>query len=98
MLKVQLLSIAVHPSCQALAVGGVNGVIQILEAGSGSLAAQLNVCKVPVVCLAYSPNGKFLAAGAHDGVMYLLPVFDDGFVYEKVSVLKVKLKIKSNFT
>lgn len=84
------MSIAVHPSRQALAVGGVNGVIQILEANSGNLAAQLNVCKVPIVCLSYSPNGNFLAAGAHDGVMYLLPVFDDGFVYEKVSVLKVK--------
>lgn len=83
------MSLSSHPSGQVIAAGTSAGVIHILTAKDGSLVSQLPVCQTNICCLAYSPDGGILAAGASDGIMYLLPASDDGFSYEKVSVLKV---------
>ncbi|KAI1301465.1 putative echinoderm microtubule-associated protein [Halotydeus destructor] len=83
------ISIASHPSGKAVAVGTIGGLINILSAKDGTLISQLPICQSSIGCLAYSPDGDILAAGSSDGVMYLLPSSQDGYTYEKVSVLKV---------
>lgn len=85
----QCVSAAVHPSSQAMAAGSVNGTIFILNTKDGNIVSQLPVSQVCIGCLSFSPDGDLLAAGCQDGVMYLLPVSEGGFAYEKVSVLKV---------
>lgn len=72
-----------------IAVGTSEGIIHILTTADGALAAQLPVTQTNICCMAFSRGGDVLAAGASDGVMYLLPASDNGFSYEKVSVLKV---------
>ncbi len=75
-----------------MATGSVSGTIFILNTLDGNLVSQLPVSKVCIGCLAYSPEGDFLAAGCEDGVLYVLPVYENGFSYEKVSVLKVNFQ------
>lgn len=86
-----------HPSGLALATGSVNGTIFILSSQNGNIISQLPISNVCIGCLSFSPDGDLLAAGCQDGIVYLLPVYENGFSYEKVSVLKVRNFLKSFF-
>lgn len=83
------MSLASHPSGQVVAIGGTDGIVHVLTSNEGLLVSQLPISKSIIGSLAYSPDGDVLAAGTHDGTMYLLPVSENGFSYEKISILKV---------
>ncbi|XP_054159536.1 echinoderm microtubule-associated protein-like CG42247 [Oppia nitens] len=91
----QCVSAAVHPSGEVLAIGSVSGVIYVMSAADGTIISQLPVSKVCIGCLAYSADGDLMAAGCQDGILYILPVLDNGLSYEKVSVLKGPFPILS---
>lgn len=87
---VQGISSSVHPDGQVLAIGSANGIISIINTVSGEIMQHLQITEVCIGCLAFSFDGNFLVAGCQDGNLHVLPVKDNGFSYNKVSILKVR--------
>lgn len=89
-IKARGMSSAIHPGGDVVGIACDNGEVVILSLAEGSLVLSLSVSKVCLNCIKYSPVGDFLATGASDGSLCLLPVADGGIVYESVSVSKVR--------
>jgi WD40 repeat protein len=93
----------VHPSGETLAVGCTNGVICVLNTVSGEFITQLSISGSVIGCLDYSPDASLLAAGTQNGILHVLPVYDQGNSYDRVTILKVTNRfllspLKSNET
>lgn len=88
-LKAQGMSVSVHPSGKVLAIGCLTGEVVILTETEGTQLSLLPISETSMPCLSFSPSGETLACGSSDGMMYLLPVSDDGLSYRSLSVLKV---------
>ncbi|RWS07802.1 echinoderm microtubule-associated protein-like CG42247 [Dinothrombium tinctorium] len=84
----QCASIAVHPSARIIALGTASGAIVIVNSEDGEKTSELHISEEPIGCLQFSMQGDLLAAGTQDGIIYILPVTENSFSYEKVSALK----------
>ncbi|HEX6885802.1 MAG TPA: serine/threonine-protein kinase [Planctomycetota bacterium] len=62
-----ITSVAFDASGQRLATTSYDGVVRLLEAGSGRTLAQLDGHQDSVRCSAFFPDGRRLATGAEDG-------------------------------
>lgn len=82
-------SLAVHPTGFVLAVGSGDGTVYILDKISGLLISYFPLTPVCINCLAYSRDGSLLAAGCANGSIFILPVFEKGLKYKKVSLFQV---------
>ncbi|NMO14113.1 WD40 repeat domain-containing protein [Pyxidicoccus fallax] len=58
-----VVSLAVSPDRQLVAAGTTKGAVRVLEAGSGRQVLELSGVNGSVRALAFSPDGKVLAAG-----------------------------------
>lgn len=87
MLPSSCSAMAVHPS--VLAIGSADGTVYILDKISGLLISYFPLTPVCINCLAYSKDGLFLAAGCANGSIFILPVYDNGLKYKKVSIFQV---------
>ena len=58
--------VALSPDAKLVAAN--MGTVRVWETGSGKLVAKLPA-KAEMSCLAFSPDGKLLAAGSEDGVV-----------------------------
>lgn len=97
-------SLAVHPIGFVLAVGSGDGTVYILDKISGLLISYFPLTPVCINCLAYSRDGSLLAAGCANGSIFILPVFERGLRYKKVSlfqsphpVLNVQFSLDSKY-
>jgi WD40 repeat protein len=59
-------ALAFHPTGTRLAASSLVRVVQVLETPSGKLLAELTGHTEAVTCLAYSPDGRWLATGGDD--------------------------------
>lgn len=81
-------SLAVHPIGFVLAIGSGDGTVYILDKISGLLISYFPLTPVCINCLAYSSDGSFLAAGCSNGSIFILPVYEQGLKYKKVSIFQ----------
>jgi len=81
-------SLAVHPIGFVLAVGSIDGTVYILDKISGLLISYFPLTPVCINCLAYSRDGALLAAGCANGSIFILPVYERGLKYKKVSIFQ----------
>lgn len=72
-----------------MATGCTNGVICVLNTVSGEFITQLSISSAVIGCLNYSPDASLLAAGTQNGILHILPVYDNGNSYDRVTILKV---------
>lgn len=82
-------ALSVHPIGFVLAVGSADGTVYILDKVSGLLVSYFPLTPVCINCLAYSRDGTLLAAGCANGSIFILPVYDRGLKYKKVSIFQV---------
>jgi WD40 repeat protein len=66
-----VLSVAAAPDGKAVAAGGIDGVITLLDPSGGKEAARLTGHKSWVNALAFSDDGKRLASASSDGTVRL---------------------------
>ncbi len=67
--EIKYQAVAMDPAGLFVAVGDMQGTIQILSAANGEKQAEWSLCSAPINVLAISPNGKILAVGvdrSHD--------------------------------
>ncbi len=69
--QTQVKSLAYSRSGQNLVAGLLNGSLKILAGNNRNLIATLRGPEARVTDLAYSPDGRFLAAASHDNRVYL---------------------------
>lgn len=93
MLPSSCVSLAVHPNGFVLAVGSIDGTVYILDKISGLLVSYFPLTPVRINCLAYSSDGSLLAAGCANGSIFILPVYERGLKYRKVSIFQVSVTI-----
>lgn len=99
MLPSACASLAVHPVGFALAIGSGDGTVYILDKISGLLISYFPLTPVCINCLAYSRDGMFLAAGCANGSIFILPVYEHGLKYKKVSIFQVSSRqIQTSFS
>jgi WD40 repeat protein len=60
--------LAFSPSGKHIAIGIINGAIEIWEGSTGTLLKTIEAHKFPVESIAYTPDGRFLASGTNTGV------------------------------
>lgn len=84
-------ALSVHPIGFVLAVGSADGTVYILDKVSGLLVSYFPLTPVCINCLAYSRDGTLLAAGCANGSIFILPVYERGLKYKKVSIFQVSL-------
>ena len=79
-------SLALNTKAQQLAVGTSNGVVQIRAMSDLSkTVCELAQPKRWIECMAYSPDGKYLAVGSHDQNVY---VYDATANYKLMGSMK----------
>lgn len=81
-------SMALHPTGFVLAVGSADGTVYILDKVSGLLISYFPLTPVCINCLSYSRDGLLLAAGCSNGSIFILPVYERGLKYKKVSIFQ----------
>jgi hypothetical protein len=69
----EVAAVAFSPDGETLAVA-VGRIVQLWDVASGRLGARLEGHEGNVKCLAYSPNGAYLASGGHDRMVRLWDV------------------------
>lgn len=84
-------SLAIHPTGFVLAVGSTDGTVYVLDKVSGLLVSYFPLTPVRINCLAYSRDGLLLAAGCANGSIFILPVYERGLIYKKVSIFQVSV-------
>lgn len=88
---------AAYPGGEILAVGCSNGVICIISTASSEFITQISLSNSAIGCLAYSPDSLLLAAGTESGQINILPVFNHGNTYDRISALKVNFDLSFLF-
>jgi len=81
-------SLAIHPMGFVLAVGSADGTVYILDKVSGLLISYFPLTPVCINCLTYTRDGTLLAAGCANGSIFILPVYETGLKYKKVSIFQ----------
>lgn len=68
--------VAFSPDGNQIAVGTEGGKVTVfnIQGKTSSITADVQVCKKPVGTLAFSGDGKLLAAGCADSKIYLLVI------------------------
>jgi WD40 repeat protein len=61
------MSLAVSPNGEMLAIGGEDGIVQMLEVATGHSVLTIQAHTAYVFAIAFSPDGQTLASGSLDG-------------------------------
>ncbi|UYV78229.1 EML1 [Cordylochernes scorpioides] len=72
------------PDGSHIAVATARGYWAVLDAATRQVYASCVDGSEPIECIAFSPDGKFLAFGSHDNNIYVYQVSDDGTKFSRI--------------
>ncbi|XP_052268743.1 echinoderm microtubule-associated protein-like CG42247 [Dreissena polymorpha] len=79
-------ALAVDHRHELISAGTADGTFIILNAYNGMHVATVQVGTEPVGCLAFSPDGSYLAMGTNDGIISIFAIHDRGQTYRKFNM------------